>query len=148
MKIGACKAVMAIMCDDILTTAETRIAQLGIDSPAAARSAGMRAVTFSEEIAPAVEQLQAFLLEKVYLHPESLKHERTARMMITDLFAAYIADPSLLPPRFSRRIGDDSLHRVVCDYIAGMTTASAGKSTQSYAPERKRGAKTGSENGD
>ena len=41
--------------------------------------------------------------------------------VIRELFAAYQAEPALLPGRYARRIAADGLHRVICDYIAGMT---------------------------
>ena len=34
---------------------------------------------------------------------------------------AYAGDPGLLPERYRRRVDADGLHRVICDYIAGMT---------------------------
>ena len=33
----------------------------------------------------------------------------------------YVSDPSLLPERYQKRIETDTIHRVACDYIAGMT---------------------------
>jgi dGTPase len=47
--------------------------------------------------------------------------DRQARQVITNLFRAYVANPSLLPDRYSARIDEGGLHRTVCDYIAGMT---------------------------
>ena len=44
-----------------------------------------------------------------------------ARRFIEQLFNAYLSEPGLLPPRFAGRIDEQGLHRVVCDYIAGMT---------------------------
>jgi dGTPase len=46
-----------------------------------------------------------------------------AERIITELFNIYIREPRLLPPHIHSQIdktGKD-LHRVVCDYIAGMT---------------------------
>jgi len=37
------------------------------------------------------------------------------------LFGVYVSNPKQLPPHISTRIEDEGLHRVVCDYIAGMT---------------------------
>jgi dGTPase len=65
--------------------------------------------------------LQDFLMNSVYLSGDSAKREKETRQIIRELFAAFVADPKLLPPRYQRRIDSDGLYRVVCDYIAGMT---------------------------
>ena len=44
-----------------------------------------------------------------------------ARMFIKELFRVYLDRPDQLPPVFYSRIKKDGPHRVVCDYIAGMT---------------------------
>ena len=41
--------------------------------------------------------------------------------MLGGLFAAYLGEPLLLPPRYQERVKRDGPHRVICDYIAGMT---------------------------
>ena len=38
-----------------------------------------------------------------------------------DLFESYAAEPLQLPPHYQERIEREGRHRVVCDYIAGMT---------------------------
>jgi dGTPase len=55
------------------------------------------------------------------------RHYRVVRMgdkagrILRDLFQTFSAEPLQLPPRYQERIEQDGLHRVVCDYIAGMT---------------------------
>jgi dGTPase len=46
-----------------------------------------------------------------------------AHRLLSDLFLAYLAEPLQLPHEVQTRIqrGPDSLQRVVCDYLAGMT---------------------------
>ncbi|MBI3693232.1 MAG: hypothetical protein HY238_00105, partial [Acidobacteria bacterium] len=36
-------------------------------------------------------------------------------------FRFYLANPEKLPPGYRERAEQEPLHRVVCDYIAGMT---------------------------
>jgi len=123
-RIRACKAVLSAMADDLLETTAANIDAWGIDSPDAARRAESRCVAFSPEMASAVDQMQDFLLDNVYLSGDNAAHDERSRRMIRDLFGAFVADDSLLPRRYRERIGpgpDSSRHRVVCDYIAGMT---------------------------
>ncbi|HBU63464.1 MAG TPA: deoxyguanosinetriphosphate triphosphohydrolase, partial [Oceanicaulis sp.] len=46
------------------------------------------------------------------------------KMVVRDLFAAFLSDPMLLPTELQREAGgagEEATARVVCDYIAGMT---------------------------
>jgi len=68
-----------------------------------------------------VEQMQSFLLKNVYLSARQAELDQAGRKIIGELFGAFVADPSQLPARYQRRIDSDGLHRVTCDYVAGMT---------------------------
>ncbi len=120
-QIRASKAVLATMADDLIATTLDNIGRLGIDSPDAARNAGRKCVAMSQPVAEAVRQMQQFLLNNVYMHPDNTVHARAAERIIRELFAAYVNDSSLMPQRYQSRIGEMPLQRVVCDYIAGMT---------------------------
>jgi dGTPase len=72
--------------------------------------------------------MEALRLEaKRYLYAnlyncEELTHDhKKAAHVIAELFAAWTADPSLLPPSYVSRVGEEGAPRVVADYIAGMT---------------------------
>ena len=120
-RIRACKAVLATMADDLVATAAANIDALAIRCPDDARRAGRRAVEFSPAVAASVRQMQDFLLHNVYMSGDGLEKYRQGQQMIADLFAAFIANPQLLPDRYRSRLISDGLHRVTCDYIAGMT---------------------------
>jgi dGTPase len=120
-RISACRGVMGVLTDDALTETSRRIEQLAPTCPANVQKASQRCAAFSSETAGMLEQMQGFLMENVYLHTESRQHHADARLVITGLFRAYEAEPSLLPKRYAQRIDNNGLHRVICDYIAGMT---------------------------
>jgi dGTPase len=85
------------------------------------RAHPLRIANFSPETASASAQLKTFLRAKVY-HSESLvigREESTAR--ITALFDFFLAHPERLPVNYLEESAGQPLHRVVCDYIAGMT---------------------------
>ncbi len=120
-RIRACKAVVSLIGEAVLAETTRRVSSLGIDSPTAARRAGQRGVSMGDGLAPAVEQMQQFLLTNVYLAGASGERDREARRIIGELFAAYVGDPSLLPPRYGARIDEQGTCPVVCDWVAGMT---------------------------
>ncbi len=119
-RIRACKAVLSAMTDDLIATTAANIATMKIATPDDARRAG-RCASFSPPLAGRVAAVQDFLLHNVYLDPKAADKDRNARRVVRDLFHAFVAQPRLLPPRYSQRIDAEGLHRVVCDYIAGMT---------------------------
>ena len=120
-RIRACKAVISILADDLLQTTARNIDDLHVETVEDVRRAGRKCAALSDETAEALRQTQQFLLHNVYCAPANAKQRRVACGVIRELFAAYLADPSLLPGRYARRIAADGLHRVICDYIAGMT---------------------------
>jgi dGTPase len=120
-RIRACKAALGAMADDAIATTAANLAAAGVQTPDQVRHVGKRIVESSARLAPAVRAMQDFLMTNVYLSPPAAQKERQARSSITDLFNAYVTNPGLLDQRYQRRIESDGLHRVVCDYIAGMT---------------------------
>ena len=121
LRIQACRNVLAMLAEDVIVATGRGLVRLGPTRPADIQAAANRVAGFSDELAPAVGQLQTFLHENVYNHPQARQQDARAARTIRELFSAYIAQPELLPPRYQRRIDIDGLHRVVCDYIAGMT---------------------------
>jgi len=120
-RIRAGKALLAAMADDLIAATTRTIQDMGIAGLADVRGAGGRIVAFSPAMREMIDEMQAFLLESVYLAGPNAHKDRQSRKVIGELFAAYVADPALLPRRYQVRIDADGLHRTVCDYIAGMT---------------------------
>lgn len=96
-------------------------------------------VCFSDEMALRSSSLKRFLLQNLYRHPQVVETTQTARQVVRDLFAAYMADPAQMPQahtdRFDRLESSPAASskrqakpgRVVADYIAGMTDRFATK---------------------
>jgi dGTPase len=85
------------------------------------RRAGRRLVAYSPAMAEEVRELKAFLLKHMYRHWRVVRMGDKAGRILRDLFHSYASEPLQLPPWFQERIEHQGLHRVVCDYIAGMT---------------------------
>jgi len=137
-RIRACKAVLAAMTDDALAATAANLARLDPGGgPRGVRAAPARCAAFGPETARAVEELQGFLLNRVYLDPRGAERDRQASRIIRELFAAFVRKPRRLPERYRRRIDADGLHRVVCDYIAGMTDRYAREQYMKLAEARE-----------
>ncbi len=105
---------------DLLARASGRLAGGAIDSPRAVRQADPIIVA-SGELAAQKKDLESFLRERVYRHPDVLLHRREAQACLRAMFDGYRARPELLPESFRRRAAEVGLPRSVGDYLAGMT---------------------------
>ncbi|MGM0471610.1 MAG: deoxyguanosinetriphosphate triphosphohydrolase [Bacillota bacterium] len=84
-------------------------------------SGELKAIKQSPEVAKATDQLRNFLFEAVYIGSKAKQEEDKAKRLLQRLYNHYIDHPHQLPSEFRARIGNDSLARIVVDYIAGMT---------------------------
>jgi dGTPase len=80
--------------------------------------AGLTKIAMSGKIAAGVEELRAFLYERVYFNPEASAELRKTEKIMTDLFAYLMENPGDLVKPYPE---GDSLERRVGDAIAGMT---------------------------
>jgi dGTPase len=116
------RTLINLQVTDLVQATSERLARLGIASVEAVRGCPERLVQFS----PAMHDLRAPL--KRLLHAQLYQHYRVRRMankakrILRELFAVYLEQPEQLPNTTRSRIrGGEDPHRVVCDYLAGMT---------------------------
>jgi dGTPase len=81
----------------------------------------IRIAAFSEGARETNAALKQFLHAHVY-HNETLREDRRRSVTtIGELFEFFLAHPERLPEPYNELAREDKPHRVVCDYIAGMT---------------------------
>ena len=112
------RMINALVCDLIETTAGNIVCQAP-GSLADVRQ-GPPLAAFSDELREAQREMKRFLRAELYQHYQVLRMTSKARRIITELFAAFISDPRLLPPQYLLPADGDQ-PRAVADYIAGMT---------------------------
>ncbi|NLC17893.1 MAG: deoxyguanosinetriphosphate triphosphohydrolase [Clostridiales bacterium] len=86
-------------------------------------SAGRDYIAMSPAIEEAMYKLREYMFESVYTNKSAKDQEAQAERMIEQLFHYYNRHLELLPEEYYQRVKnqDESAHRIVCDYIAGMT---------------------------
>ena len=104
---------------DVIEKSRPLLAELPSPQAVCARDGDSVRLSIHEE--QRFSKLEQFLAEQVYRHPEIAAADARGRQMIDGLFEAYTARPELLPDIFAKRIEEQGIHRVACDYIAGMT---------------------------
>ncbi len=113
---------IGLMVNDLLEETRRRIVAAGIETADDVRYAGRPLAGFSEAMAEEERRLKAFLYAKMYRSPPILAIQREAKKLLAGLFAAYRADPGLLPEPWRAGEADPiALTRRIGDFIAGMT---------------------------
>jgi dGTPase len=105
---------------DLVARASARLAAGDLASTDDVRRAAY-VVEASPEAVELKHELEGFLSERVYRHPEVLRVRREAQAMLHEMFAGYVERPELLAASFAARIKSVGLRRSVGDYLAGMT---------------------------
>jgi dGTPase len=106
---------------DLIEQSRKNIKQFGICSPKDAPALEKSVIAFSPELTKKREELRNFLKMKLYKHYRVVRMSDKARRFIRALFEVYLSRPEQLPPGSQRRLRQEGAHRVICDYIAGMT---------------------------
>jgi dGTPase len=80
-----------------------------------------RLASFTPEASATNRALKQFLHHTVYYSSPMTEERRLSAAKIAELFEFYVTHPDGLPENYAASFADSPVHRVVCDYIAGMT---------------------------
>jgi len=117
----ALKGIFNRLTGDLITNTQARLQQAGTATLADIRLHKERLAAFSAEVEADRKQIKNFLYENLYYSPSLAGEKDGAERIVTELFTFWMKTPSALPHYYQEKAGQDSLPRVVCDYIAGMT---------------------------
>jgi dGTPase len=117
------RSQIGLMVNDFIAATQDRIADSGVASVADVRAAGRQLAGFSDAMRDAERGLKRFMYANLYHHPSQLAAAGAAQQVVAGLFAAYSADPALLPEEWREALpaGDPWRSRHIADFIAGMT---------------------------
>lgn len=118
------KAVVHELIDrqvtDLLQTTGPALARWRFASPDQARRSEFR-IGPSAKLAERKDQLESFLYQHVYRHPQLVTVRSRAQQQLKAMFAGYCRRPALLPQKFRDRAEMFGIAAAVGDYLAGMT---------------------------
>lgn len=106
--------------NDLLRHCGTTIASCGFRSAEEARCSSV-VLGPSRALAVQKAELEAFLYQHVYRHPQVLVVRQQAQARLREMFEGYVQRPELLPKRFQQRTVTCGVERGVGEYLAGMT---------------------------
>jgi dGTPase len=109
------------LASGLIEGAAAAVLEAGVDSVDEVRRHPARLVRMTPEAAETNRRLKRFLFDRVYSIPALLDERERAAEGISRMFRFFLENPGALPPAHQERAADLPLHRVICEYIAGMT---------------------------
>ena len=120
-QLRCAKGLIDILIDDAIKESASRLEQLAPASPDDIIQGKSKVVAFSAQCQKQTTQLEDFLLKRVYHSQKLVQLQRQVGNELRELFGYYVHNPQAMPDRYQQRLDGQNLHRVICDYIAGMT---------------------------
>ncbi len=117
----AVKAIFDGLVGDLITSTAQRVKTAGVHSLEDVRRHKERLAAFSPTVEAERRQLKEFLYENLYYSPALAGEKEDAERITAELFAHWMEEPDDLPRNYREKALRESLPRVICDYIAGMT---------------------------
>jgi dGTPase len=98
-----------------------RIQKSGVKTPMELQSLPYNVVGFDDPMKNRNRTLKDFLFTNMYRHYRVVRMQKKAERVLTELFNAYLQEPSMLPPQFQVLLESKGKSQTICDYLAGMT---------------------------
>jgi dGTPase len=117
----ALKRVLDLLATDLIETTQMRAEESGVQTVADIRRQAQRLAGFSPAMARLNGDLKRFLFARLYSQPTIVEDRERSVAALDALFSFFLDDPKRLPPQYAERALHQPPHRVICDYIAGMT---------------------------
>jgi len=115
------KAMLDRFVGDLIENTQKRVLEAGIQTLDQIREYPERLAAFSAEVEAERKQCKNFLYENLYYTPSLAGEKDDAERVVSELFAYWMKNPAALPSNYREKAEAESLPRVICDYIAGMT---------------------------
>jgi dGTPase len=115
------RRLIGLTVNDLIQATDQRIRQSGVNSVDELQRLSYNVVGFSEVMHRRNRELKDFLYTNLYRHNRVVRMAVKAERILTELFNAFLDEPSILPKHVQVLITERGLHRTTCDYVAGMT---------------------------
>jgi dGTPase len=117
----ALKRIFNRLTTDLIENTQARVTREEIETLDDVRNHAQRLAAFSPEVEAERKQIKDFLYENLYYSPSLAGEKDDAERIVSELFDFWMGCPSALPHYYQEKAEEESLPRVICDYIAGMT---------------------------
>ena len=121
----ALRRFFGVMVEDVLRVTRDNLSDLDPQSAQDIRMAGRPMAQFSSDLWADLKQVRTFLFTRMYRAPSVVAMRKDVSAKVRALFPYFMEKPYLLPMEwqveFAHSPDEQTIARVVCDYIAGMT---------------------------
>jgi dGTPase len=117
----AVKTMLDGLSTDLIENTRSAARASGAKSVEDVRHHPQRLAGFSPQLAKQNAALKKFLLDRLYNHSAIVMDRERSVEALGQLFEFYLDHPEAMPKSYSAQAQHGPRHRVVCDYIAGMT---------------------------
>ena len=122
VKIGEMiKRLLDYLATDLIEHTHSQAEASGAKDTDDIRRLPKRLAGFSPPVAEISQALKRFLYRRLYDHPAIVEERDRSVEALEQLFRYYLTHTEALPEYYSELAEREPRHRVVCDYIAGMT---------------------------
>jgi dGTPase len=123
MRYRFVRRLIGLEVTDAIQATGQMLAARGVMSLAGLRAQPANLAGYSASMEAENNELKQFLYRHFYRHYRVVRMAVKAERTLAHLFEAYVAQPQqLAPPLLARaEAHPEGLHRIVCDYVAGMT---------------------------
>jgi len=115
------KSILDILARDAIETSQANLAAADIRTLEQVYTHPTALIGISGTSEAALRELEAFLMQNMYLHEHLKDTADKVRHWLSTLFAHLCAQPDKMPHYYQKLTETAGLKRTVCDYIAGMT---------------------------
>ena len=117
----AAKRTLDHLATGLIENTRSVVAASGVQTVEDVRRAPHRLAGFSASLAAENAALKKFLLARLYDNPAIVTDRERSVEALAQLFDFYMEHPNAMPKVYAELAQRAPRHRVVCDYIAGMT---------------------------
>jgi dGTPase len=115
------RRILNLITTDLIEQTGHMVKASGVASVNDVRHHSSRLASFSPAIADQIAALKRFLHARLYSDPTISEDRNRSVAALDALFSFFMENPARLPKHYTEAACTQPLHRVVCDYIAGMT---------------------------
>lgn len=115
------RQLMNLLIGGLIEATTDAAVAAGVETVDDVRALDRRIAKLTPQAAEISRQVRAVLVNHVYRWPELVEERRAAAAKLGELFVFLVEHPDRISAGYRESLNGAPVHRVVCDYIAGMT---------------------------
>ena len=121
------RQLIDLLVSGLIEGTAARALEAAVADAGEVREVPYRLAAFTPQAAETSRALKQFLYRTVYVSSPLIEDRRRSISMVAELFQFFCQHPDRLPESYGEQTRREPVHRVACDYIAGMTDVFFGR---------------------